>query len=109
MWCPCSNNLSDAEPQVLVKEISRPHSIQTELLLAAFSQIHREIWKHKAEQKDVKITQFGEENGMFKTLLVKEINSIKQQPANKKGPGGTLRIGETSAITDTSSWVRGAP
>lgn len=40
MWCPCSNSLSDAEPLVLVKEISRLHRMQTVsycwLLLARF-------------------------------------------------------------------------
>lgn len=40
MWCPCSNSLSDAEPLVLVKEISRLHRTQTVsycwLLLARF-------------------------------------------------------------------------
>lgn len=79
-------NLNDAELKIsglttLVEEISRQRSTQPVAwsLLAVFSQLLSEIWKQKAEQNPVNM-QFGQENGVFKALLAKQINTIKEQP-----------------------------
>lgn len=79
-------NLNDAELKIsglttLVEEISRQRSTQPVAwsLLAVFSQLLSEIWKQKAEQNPVNM-QFGQENGVFKALLAKQISSIEEQP-----------------------------
>lgn len=62
----------------------------------------------------MKLTQFGQENRMFQALLVKEINTIKEQPGTwyqpiRKGLRLFQELERPYSSTDTLPWIRGDP
>lgn len=112
--------MNDAELKIsglitLVEEISRRRSAQpvARSLLAVFRQLLSEIWKQKAEQNPVNM-QFGQENGVFKALLAKQISTIEEQPISWRQPiRKALRVFQelerTHPSRDASPLVIGAP
>jgi hypothetical protein len=96
IFCLCPETLWEAEFNgngliKLVEEISRQASIYsvTWLLLAAFRQVYSENWEQKAEQKDLKNSQFVQESqckdGGKECMISEEISTIEKKPTTFPG------------------------